>query len=481
MRHSKQESMSLREGVDRMVDRATLAIGLDPCTAKVIQACNMVSQIKFPAKVRGKLQVFTGWWAIHSTHRLPAKGGLRFAPVIDQDEVEGLAALMSYKCAIADIPFGGAKGGLLINPHSYEEDELRDITRRFATELARRDLIKPATSVPAPDFGSSAREMVWIADTYKTLYPEDVNQDACVTGKPVNRGGIAGRTEATGKGVQYALQEFFRHPEALESAGLQDGLTKQRVVVQGLGNVGYHLAKFLVEEDNIRVIAVIEHDGVVINEEGLNIHDVRQHMAETGGVKGFAGGSYSDEREAALLMECDILIPAALESQIHAGNAMHIQAKLIVEAANGPVTYEADEILRNRGITILPDIYVNAGGVTVSYFEWTRNLSHMRFGRLQRRYEEQRGRSYLDTLEQLTGQRASDQQRKTLVKGASELDLVRSGLYDTMRIAFQEIRDVMKANANIDDYRTAAFAIAITKIAQSYYDLGLVEFPAKSQ
>jgi glutamate dehydrogenase (NAD(P)+) len=425
--------------------------------------------------VRGKVAVFTGWWAIHSTHRLPAKGGLRFAPVMDQEEVEGLAALMSYKCAIADIPFGGAKGGLLINPHNYQEDELRDITRRFAIELARKDFINPAINVPAPDLGTSAREMVWIADTYKTLFPEDVNQDACVTGKPINRGGIAGRTEATGKGVQYALQEFFRHPEAVECAGLQDGLTKQRVVVQGLGKVGYHLAKFLVEEDNITIIAVIEHDGVVINEDGLNIHDVRQHMAESGGVKGFAGGSYSEDRDAALLMDCDILIPAALESQIHAGNAMQIQAKLIVEAANGPVTYEADEILRNRGITILPDIYVNSGGVTVSYFEWTRNLSHMRFGRLQRRYDELRGRGYLDTLEQLTGQRASDQQRRTLVRGASELDLVRSGLYDTMRMAFQDIREIIRENPNIHDYRTAAFAIAIRKIAQSYYDLGLVE------
>jgi glutamate dehydrogenase (NAD(P)+) len=467
--------MSLREGVDRMVDRATLAIGLDPDTAKVIQACNMVSQIKFPARVRGKVEVFTGWWAIHSAHRLPAKGGLRYAPVVNQDEVEGLAALMSYKCAIADIPFGGAKGGLLINPHNYQEDELRDITRRFAIELARKDFINPAINVPAPDLGTSAREMVWIADTYKTLFPEDVNQDACVTGKPLNRGGIAGRTEATGKGVQYALQEFFRHPEAVASAGLKDGLTKQRVVVQGLGKVGYHLAKFLVEEDNITIIAVIEHDGVVINDDGLNIHDVRQHMAETGGVKGFPGGSYNEDRDEALLMECDILIPAALESQIHAGNAMQIQAKLIVEAANGPVTYEADEILRNRGITILPDIYVNAGGVTVSYFEWTRNLSHMRFGRLQRRYDELRGHGYLDTLEQLTGQQASDQQRRNLVRGASELDLVRSGLYDTMRMAFKDIREIIRENPNINDYRTAAFAIAIRKIAQSYYDLGLVE------
>ncbi len=472
--------MSLREGVDRMVDRATLAIGLDPDTAKVIQACTMVSQMKFPARVRGKVEVFTGWWAIHSSHRLPAKGGLRFAPILNQDEIEGLAALMSYKCAIADIPFGGAKGGLLINPYNYEENELRDITRRFAIELARKDFVNPATNVPAPDLGTSAREMVWIADTYKTLFPEDVNHDACVTGKPINRGGIAGRAEATGKGVQYALQEFFRHPEAVASAGLKDGLTKQRVVVQGLGKVGYHLAKFLVEEDNITVIAIIEHDGVVINEDGLNIHDVRQHMAETGGVKGFAGGRYSADRDEALLMECDILIPAALESQIHAGNAMQIQTKLIVEAANGPVTYEADEILRNRGITILPDIYVNAGGVTVSYFEWTRNLSHMRFGRLQRRYDELRGHGYLDTLEQLTGQRASDQQRKTLVQGASELDLVRSGLYDTMRMAFQDIRKIIRENPNINDYRTAAFAIAITKIAQSYYDLGLVESSRRS-
>lgn len=475
MSQSKQESMSFREGVERMVDRAALAIGLGPDTTRVIQACNAVVQIRFPVKLRDKVEVFTGWWAIHSAHRLPAKGGLRFAPVMDQDEIEGLAALMSYKCAIADIPFGGAKGGLMINPTSYHEDELREITRRFTMELARKDFINPATNVPAPDFGTSSREMVWIADTYKVLYPEDVNKDACVTGKSVNRGGIAGRAEATGKGVQYALQEFFRHSEEVAAAGLNDGLASQRVVVQGLGKVGYHSAKFLSEEDGITVIAIIEKDGVVINEEGLNVHDVRQYMAETGGIKGFPGGEYHENGEKALEMDCDILMPAALESQIHAHNAMNIQAKLIVEAANGPVTYEADQILRDRGITILPDIYVNAGGVTVSYFEWTRNLSHMRFGRLQRRYEELRGRDYANALEELTGQKLADQQRKEIVRGASELDLVRSGLDDTMRMAFQDIRDMMKNNENINDYRTAAFALAITKIAQSYYDLGLAE------
>ncbi len=475
MSNAKQESMSFREGVERMVDRAALAIGLGPDTTKVIQACNAVIQIRFPVRIRDKVEVFTGWWAIHSAHRLPAKGGLRFAPVMNQGEIEGLAALMSYKCAIADIPFGGAKGGLLINPSKYEEAELREITRRFTVELARKDLINPATNVPAPDFGTSALEMMWISDTYKVLYPEDVNKDACVTGKPVSHGGISGRAEATGKGVQYALQEFFRHPELVAAAGLSDGLTRQRVVIQGLGKVGYHCAKFLSEEDNIKIIAIIEHDGVVFNDNGLNIHDVRQHIAETGGVKDFPGGEYHENGEEALEMECDILIPAALESQIHANNAMRIQARLIVEAANGPVTYEADQILRDRGITVLPDIYVNAGGVTVSYFEWTRNLSHMRFGRLQRRYDELRGSDYANALEVLTGQKLEDQQRKNIVRGASELDLVRSGLDDTMRMAFQDIRGVMKNHENITDFRTAAYALAISKIALSYYDLGLAE------
>ena len=458
-----------------MVDRAALAIGLNPNTAKIIQACNAIIQIKFPVCIHGVVEVFTGWWAIHSAHRLPAKGGLRFAPMVNQDETEGLAALMSYKCAIADIPFGGAKGGLLITPGNYSEDELREIVRQFTMELARRDFIKPATNVPAPDMGTSAREMAWIADTYKSLYPDDVNRDACVTGKPPNRGGVPGRTEATGKGVQYALQEFFRHTELVTATGLSDGLGSQRIVIQGLGNVGYHAAKFLSEEDGAKIIAIIEHDGVLVNEDGLNVHDVRQHLAETGGVKGFSGGSYSPQGEQALEMDCDILIPAALESQIHAGNAMRIQAKLVAEAANGPVTYQADEILRERGITILPDIYVNAGGVTVSYFEWTRNLSHMRFGRLQRRLDEMRGSNYLAALESLTGKEVPEKLRREIKSGANELDLIRSGLDDTMRMAFHDILEIMRKNPNLKDYRTAAFAIAITKMAQSYYELGLAK------
>jgi glutamate dehydrogenase (NAD(P)+) len=474
---SSHESMSFREGVDRMVDRAALAIGLSPNTAKIIQACNAVIQIKFPVCIQGVVEVFAGWWAIHSAHRLPAKGGLRFTPMVNQDETEGLAALMSYKCAIADIPFGGAKGGLQINPANYSEDELREIVRQFTMELARRDFINPATNVPAPDMGTSAREMAWIADTYKSHFPDDVNRDACVTGKPLNRGGVPGRTEATGKGVQYALQEFFRHSDLVAASGLADGLGSQRIVIQGLGNVGYHTAKFLSEEDGAKIIAIIEHDGAVINEDGLNVHDVRQYLAETGGVKDFPGGSFNPQGVQALEMDCDILIPAATESQIHAQNAMRIRAKLVAEAANGPVTYQADEILRERGITILPDVYVNAGGVTVSYFEWTRNLSHMRFGRLQRRLDEMRGSNYIAALESLTGKQVPEKLCREIRRGANELDLIRSGLDDTMRMGFHDILETMRRNPNLNDYRTAAFAIAMSKMAQSYYELGLAEEP----
>ena len=477
MANTKQESMSFRESVDRMVDRAALAIGLDPDAAKIIQTCNAVLQLKFPVKLTDRVEIFTGWWASHSAHRLPAKGGLRFSPTVTQDGTEALASLMTYKCAIADIPFGGAKGGLMINPHNYTEEELREITRSFTMELARKGFIHPATNVPAPDMGTSAREMAWIADTYQILYPEDLNKTACVTGKPVNRGGIAGRTEATGKGIQYALQEFFRHPDALANTGLSGSLSAQRVILQGLGNVGFHTAKFLSEEDGVKVIAIIERDGVVVNKEGLNVHDVKQYLAETGGLKGFQAGSFSENGVQALVMDCDILIPAALESQIHADNAMHIQAKLIVEGANGPVTYEADEILKNRGITILPDVYVNAGGVTVSYFEWTRNISHMRFGRLQRLNDELRGQHLVAAMQAITDQKVPDHLSREISRGAGELDLVRSGLDDTMRMAFQDIREVMKTHPDIKDYRTAAYALAILKIVQSYYDLDLVKRP----
>ena len=356
--------------------------------AEQIKANNNVYQVRFFVKFRDRYHTFTGWRSVHSEHRLPVKGGIRFSPTVDQDDVEALAALMTYKCAIVDVPFGGSKGGLRIDPRKYTEFELERITRRFAQELIKKDYINPSQNVPAPDMGTGPREMAWIADTYQTLHPEDLNAIACVTGKPFSQGGIQGRVEATGRGVQYALQEFFRHPEDVKRAGLEGGLGGKKVVIQGLGNVGFHVAKFLEEEDDAKIVSIIERDGALFSDQGLSVEKVFAHLQEHGGVKGFENATYTQDGASALEAECDILIPAALEGQITLQNAPRIRAHLIAEAVNGPVTYEADNYLREQGKVILPDAFLNAGGVTVSYFEWIKNLSHIRFGRLDRRHEE---------------------------------------------------------------------------------------------
>mgnify|MGYP001550916343 FL=1 len=467
-----QSGLTFRQSVDHMVDRAIEVMDLDRDIAAAIKPCTSVLQVTFPVNIQGRVQVFTGWRAVHSIHRQPSKGGIRFALSVDQNEVEALAALMTYKCAIVDVPFGGSKGGLHIDPLQYSRDDLQVITRRFARELASKGFLSPSENVPAPDVGTGQREMAWIADTYKHLFPEDINHIACVTGKPVEHGGIRGRTEATGRGVQYALQEFFRHPDAVMSANMKGTLAGKKIIVQGLGNVGYHAARFLSEEDDAKIIAVIERDGVVVNEEGLDIEALSFYLIDNGGVEGFAGGEYSAEGARALEMECDILIPAALEGVIHADNADNIRAKLIAEAANGPVTFEADRILQKKGVTILPDAYVNAGGVIVSYFEWIRNLQHIRFGRIERRFDEKKGRHIVQALESLGGT-VPDYLKDELIRGADEFDLVRSGLDDSMRLALQEIIETRNTNEKVNDYRTAAYVISLSKLARSYMDLGV--------
>ncbi|WP_455199094.1 Glu/Leu/Phe/Val family dehydrogenase [Kaarinaea lacus] len=465
---------SFRESVDHMVDRALAVMDISPDVAEAIKSCSAVIQVKFPVKLRGKIEIFSGWRAVHSTHRLPAKGGIRYAPCVDQDEIEALAALMTYKCAIVDVPFGGSKGGVMINPNEYNREEMELITRRFTLELTRKGFLSPATNVPAPDIGTGQREMAWMADTYKHLNPDDINYIACVTGKPVAHGGIHGRTEATGRGVQYALQEFFRHSDAVEEAGLDAGLGGKRVVIQGFGNVGYHAAKFLFEEDGCRIIAIADSKGVLVNEEGIAVEDAYNYKIENHTLEGFTGGKYTHcDSKQALELDCDILIPAALEGQISKENVDNIKARLIVEAANGPVTFEADEKLNKRGVVMIPDAYANAGGVIVSYFEWIRNLSHIRFGRMQRRYDELRGQSQLDALENVTGRKVPDAFKERINSGASELDLVRSGLDDSMRQAFQEMRETRMENKLVEDYRTAAYVNAIRKISRTYLDLGV--------
>ena len=463
-----KNGITFRENVDQMVEKAMDILGISKTLGEAIRSCRSVLQVKFPVKINGEVKVFTGWRAIHSEHLLPTKGGIRFAPIVSQDEVEALAALMTYKCALADVPFGGSKGGLLIDPREYAEEDLRKIVSRFTLNLAAKGFLSPATSVPAPDMGTGEREMAWMAETYRQLYPEDINSNACVTGKPIDHGGIAGRTEATGRGIQYAIQEFFRHPDDVKESGCEDGLCNQRIVIQGFGNVGYHVAKFLVEKDNVLVTGVIVSNGAIINLDGLDIEALHQYSLEYRTLQGFPGSTFIEHGSQVLEMECDILILAALEAQVCGDNAERIRAKLIVEGANGPVTCEGERILASRGIPILPDIYVNSGGVVVSYFEWTKNISHMRFGRLQRRYVETRAMHHLTALESLTGQQVPDWMRKEIVQGASELDLVRSGLDDTMREAYRQIREVMAESDEIDDMRTAAYVIAVGKIARWY-------------
>ena len=476
MQHSGEPSF--RESVDLMFNRAVRLMDLSPGLENKIRVCNSTYTVRFGVRLRGKIETFTGYRSVHSEHMEPVKGGIRYALSVSQDEVEALAALMTYKCALVETPFGGSKGGLCIDPRAWDEHELEQITRRFAYELIKRDLIHPAQNVPAPDMGTGEREMAWIADQYARMNTTDINAKACVTGKPPHAGGIQGRVEATGRGVQYALREFFRHPEDAAKANLSGGLEGKRAVVQGLGNVGYHAAKFLSEEDGVKITAIIERDGALVSDTGLEVEAVRQHLASTGGLKGFAGAEFTADGAAVLEKACDILIPAALEGVIHKGNAARISAPLIVEAANGPITFGADEILRQKGTVIIPDMYANAGGVTVSYFEWVKNLSHIRFGRMQRRAEEARSRLMVEELERLSndqhlGWTLSPDFKDKFLTGSDELALVRSGLDDTMRSAYQAMREVWHSRADVEDLRMAAYLVSIGRVAQTYRSKGL--------
>jgi glutamate dehydrogenase (NAD(P)+) len=470
---------SFRESVDLMFNRAAKLMDLSPGLEQKIRVCNSTYTVRFGVRLRGKIETFTGYRSVHSEHMEPVKGGIRFALSVNQDEVEALAALMTYKCALVETPFGGSKGGLCIDPRQWDEHELEQITRRFAYELIKRDLIHPAQNVPAPDMGTGEREMAWIADQYARMNTTDINAKACVTGKPPHAGGIQGRVEATGRGVQYALREFFRHPEDAGKAGLTGGLEGKRVIVQGLGNVGYHAAKFLSEEDGCRIIAVIERDGALLDPKGLDVEDVRQWLNRHGGLlAGYPNATHVPEGAAVLEEACDILIPAAMEGVINLANADRIKASLIIEAANGPITFGADEILRRKGCVIIPDMYANAGGVTVSYFEWVKNLSHIRFGRMQRRAEEARSRLLVEELERLSSDKGlgwslAEDFKERFLTGSDELALVRSGLDDTMRTAYQAMREVWHSRQDVEDLRVAAYIVSIDRVAKTYRSKGL--------
>ena len=466
------KNLSFSDSVSYYFDKAAPFTGAPQGLLDQIKACNSIYKMNFPVKYGNEVRVIEAYRVQHSHHRMPTKGGIRYSLQVDQDEVMALAALMTYKCALVDVPFGGAKGGIKISPRQTPPDILENITRRYTTELVKKNFIGPGIDVPAPDYGTGEREMAWILDTYTTLRPGEIDGYACVTGKPISQNGIHGRTEATGRGVVYALNEICSHADDMKAMKMTTGLDGKRVIVQGLGNVGYHTAR-IIQKYGAIVIAIAEADGAVYDENGIDIEALYKYRHEKKSVKGYPKGKVMTNSAEALELECDILIPAALEKQITDQNAPRIRAKIIAEAANGPVTPAAEKILLKKGVMIVPDIYINAGGVTVSYFEWLKNLSHVRFGRMQKRWEEQHQTNFIKLVEDLTGKKVPKSRIDTLIHGADEIDLVNSGLEDTMIEAYNDIRDFKKRRKSDIDLRTAAFAVSINKIKESYYAMGI--------
>lgn len=470
---AEEQGQNFLESVNRYFEKAAAATEHPEGLLQQIKICNSVYSFQFPIRQGDGYRVINGWRAEHSHHKLPVKGGIRYSEEASESEVIALATLMSYKCAIVDVPFGGAKGAVQINPKEFSTRDLESITRRYTTELIRKNFIGPAVDVPAPDYGTGPREMAWIADTYLAFHGEQIDALGCVTGKSVPQGGIRGRTEATGLGTYYGLKEAVSKADDMKELGLEPGMEGKTFVIQGLGNVGFYAAKFCTEWGGSKLIGVAEYEGSIYKEDGIDLASLMLHRQETGSILDFPGATNLPKREDALELECDILIPAALENQIHQGNAANIKAKIIAESANGPVTANAEEILEKKRIMVIPDVYINAGGVTVSYFEWLKNLSHVRFGRMGKRFEQGAYDRILSIIEQETGRTLTAEERSAVARGADEKDLVYSGLEETMIVSYNQIREIKMRNAKVDNLRTAAFVNAIDKIATVYMELGI--------
>jgi glutamate dehydrogenase (NAD(P)+) len=463
---------SFFQSVERNFDRASKFTQYDAGILEQIKACNSIYSMKFPVRIGDKVEVIEAYRVQHSHHKLPVKGGIRYSMDVNQDEVMALAALMTYKCAIVNVPFGGAKGGIKINPKALTPYDLEKITRRYTAELVKKNFIGPGIDVPAPDYGTGPREMSWIVDTYMSLRPGEIDAAGCVTGKPVTQGGVRGRTEATGLGVYYGVRELVNDADMMKRVKLTTGMSDKRVVVQGLGNVGYHAAKYFMT-GGATIVALAEYEGAIYNPKGLDVEAVVAHRKKTGSILGFPGAKDMKKSAQALEVDCDILVPAALENVINGDNAPRIKAKIIAEAANGPLTPEADAVFAKKGVIVVPDMYINAGGVTVSYFEWLKNLSHVRYGRLEKRFEETTNRNIVSKVEEMTGKKLSTKEKEMLVHGPDEVDLVHSGLEDTMIGSYHEIKESWLSSKKIEDMRTAAFVSAINKIGVSYTELGI--------
>jgi glutamate dehydrogenase (NAD(P)+) len=469
----KQSGARFLASFHRFFDRAARHTGLDEPLLQQLKACNAVYHMCFPVRRDdGSVQVVEAYRAQHSYHRLPTKGGVRFSPEVDADETVALASLMTFKCAIVNVPFGGAKGGIRIDPHDCSDGFRERVTRRYAAELARKGFFGPAIDVPAPDYGTGEREMGWMLDTFKALRPEERDLYACVTGKPLLLHGIPGRLEATGLGVCYGLREACSVAEDMQEIGLSPGLGDKRIIVQGLGNVGYHAALSLTREAGAVIVGIAERDGGIYREAGIDVEQARSHLLERGSLKGFPGAEDVPRPAELLERDCDVLVPAALEGQITAENAGRIRARIVGEAANGPIDADGERILRERGVLVVPDVYLNAGGVTVSYFEWLKNLTHASFERMTTRYEEIAAARMLEVVEDLTDKTLDAGAKARLTAGPREVDFVHSALAETMEVSYAQIRETWRREG-LEDLRVAALAFAIRRVGRIYQAQGI--------
>ncbi len=463
-------SFEFYKQVNQAFDLAASHTSYDQGLLNQIKATNNVYHVTFPLqRDDGSIEVIEGWRVQHSHHKEPTKGGIRYSQIVNEDEVMALASLMTYKCALVNVPFGGAKGGVKIRRSEYSQKEIERITRRYTYELLRKGFIGPGQDVPAPDYGTGAQEMAWILDTYRQ-FNDDINSNGCVTGKPVTQGGIRGRTEATGRGVYFGIREACKREDDMKKLDLETGIEGKTFIIQGLGNVGYHAAKYLTE-GGAKLVGVSEQEGSIYDERGIELESLMEYRKKHGTILEFENSESFDTSEKVLTMTCDILVPAALENQINEKNQDQIQAKIIAEGANGPTTSEAHKTLTSRGRMILPDTYLNAGGVVVSYFEWLKNLSHVRFGRLEKRFEESSNKRILDVIEEHANITISQEEKNRIAQGASEADLVDSGLEDTMVEAYEEIDELRKTHEV--DLRTAAFINSIQKVGVIYEQMGI--------
>lgn len=460
----EQVNMYFEEAVKHLTKVNPAAAPAD--LLEYVKAPKTVIKFNMPLKRdNGKIEVIEAYRAQHSYHRVPCKGGIRYAADVDQQEVEALAALMTFKNACNDVPFGGAKGGIKINPKNYSVHELERITRRYALELSKKGFLGASIDVPAPDMGSGGREMSWIKDTYSYVYGQnDVNAAACITGKPLNQGGIDGRPEATGLGTFYGVRELMSHKEFCDQYGTTMGLKDKTVIIQGFGNVGSWAHKFFQEEGAI-VTGIIEYNSAVYDESGLDQKDLLEYWQAKKTFAGYRKGTvYTSNPMDVMYKKCDILIPAAIEKSINKDNMTKINTTVIAEAANGPMTFAAQKYFDTKNVAVVPDLLINAGGVIVSYFEWLKGLEHVRLGRLTKGWE----RKSRKELGRIIG---VPEEKLNKLEGPTEKNIVYTALEEIMCTSCQNVlKYSLEHKVNL---RVAAYAQTIAKIVQTYKEAGV--------